>query len=98
MYLLVSCLFTFQTAVRYLYALISNGHNTAYSGVILIHVGTYMTSIPDQSEMDIIGLIGPPGWGTSIMEAMDSTIDTVDSIELDLLVLFFENKVSFIFS
>lgn len=57
-----------------------------------------MTSIPDQSEMDIIGLIGPPGWGTSIMEAMDSTIDTVDSIELDLLVLFFENKVSFIFS
>ena len=51
-----------------------------------------MTSIPDQSEMDIIGLIGPPGWGTSIMEAMDSTIDTVDSIELDLLVLFLKIK------
>ena len=46
--------------------------------------------------MDIIGLIGPPGWGTSIMEAMDSTIDTVDSIELDLLVLFEKSKFYFL--
>ena len=83
-------------SVFYVDALLSNGHNTAYSGVILIHVGTYMTSIPDQSEMDIIGLIGPPGWGTSIMEAMDSTIDTVDSIELDLLVLFEKSKFYFL--